>query len=100
MIDTSPITSPAHPDQPFRGDIEHAALYGHQFLDGDHLEIQDVDQDVDHRDRAGAERQGERQVATWIVHLFRHIRRGIPPGVDEHHDDQPQQPARSSDGAR
>jgi hypothetical protein len=88
------MTSPARDaDQPLGGDVEDAPLHGHQFLDRDHLEIEHVDQDVDHRDRAGAERQRQRQVPPGIAHLFRHVGGGVPARIDEHHDDQAEQPS-------
>ena len=61
---------------------------------GQHVEEQQVEQDVDRDDRQRADGQRARHVAAGIADLLRDVRRGVPARVGEHHRNQREKPAR------
>ena len=68
--------------------IEQAALHLRQLTDGNHIEIQRVDQQIDDDHRGRAESQRQRQVTAGVPHFLGHVRRGVPSGEAEHDEDE------------
>ena len=97
-MDTTPHhVAGAGAEQPIGDDVEDAAFHGGKLPDRQHVQEQQVQQEVDCDDRERAEGQRARNVPARVRDLFGDVRRGVPPRVGEHHRNEREQPGAARD---